>query len=90
MPLKIFDAEEPANTARVPPSVPRGEKRCAALTAGRASRSVATFARTVTRIRMETSRSRFLGWLIHGIGAALIGLFVGVIVGLIAANKMES
>jgi hypothetical protein len=31
-----------------------------------------------------------LGWLIHGIGTALIGLFVGVIVGLIAASKMKS
>jgi hypothetical protein len=31
-----------------------------------------------------------LGWLIHGIGAALIGLFVGMVVGLIAASKMKS
>ena len=31
-----------------------------------------------------------LGWAIHGIGAALIGLVIGVIVGLIAASKIKT
>ena len=31
-----------------------------------------------------------LGWLIHGIGAAFIGLIVGVIVGLFAASRLRS
>lgn len=30
-----------------------------------------------------------LGWAIHGIGVALIGLFVGVIIGIVAAKKMK-
>jgi hypothetical protein len=30
------------------------------------------------------------GWLIHGIGIALIGVFVGTIVGFIVASKMQS
>jgi hypothetical protein len=31
-----------------------------------------------------------LGWAIHGIGVALIGLFVGIIVGIITANKIDN
>jgi hypothetical protein len=30
-----------------------------------------------------------LGWAIHGIGLALIGLFVGMIFGIITANKIN-